>query len=345
MSLETLWFCFAALALAAYVVLDGFDLGVGLVSPLVAKTPSERTLVSASIGPVWDGNEVWLLASGGTIAFAFPKLYAVSVSGFYLPVMLLLWLLVFRALGIEMRHQMSHPLWEEAWSTAFWVSSLFIALFLGVALGNVVRGVSIDAEGHFFAPLWTNLRVGDETGVLDWYTLSVGVLAVAVLGMHGALWLGHRTRGPASERSIALAKRAILVVPALLALVTVATLVVQPLILTSLRARPLGAMLPVGALGCLATSAIALRRDRIEKAFWASSGFIALLFGSAAFGVYPYVLPARIPEHGLTAVAAATSRYALTAGLSWWIPGLLLATGYFVFTYRKLPRGLGEGDS
>ncbi len=344
MTLETIWFWLAALSLAAYVVLDGFDLGVGLLSPFVAKTARQRRLVAASIGPVWDGNEVWLLASGGTLAFAFPKLYAVSVSGFYLPVMLLLWLLVFRALGIEMRHQLSHPLWEEAWSAAFTAASLLIALFLGVALGNIVRGVSIDEEGRFFAPLWTDLSVGENVGVLDWYTILVGVFSVAILALHGALWLGHRTRGETAARAVAIARRAVLVVGVLGALVTAATVHVQPLILTNLRARPWGALLHGGSLLALVLTGLSLSKGRVERAFWCSATFLATLFGSAAFGVYPYVLPARIAARGLTVDAAKTSPYALSAGLRWWIPGMALATAYFVFTYRNLPREVGEDD-
>jgi cytochrome d ubiquinol oxidase subunit II len=343
-TLATLWFCFAGFSLAAYVVLDGFDLGAGLVAPLVAKTPDERRLVAASIGPVWDGNEVWLLASGGTLVFAFPELYAVSVSGFYLPVMLLMWLFTLRALGIEMRHQLSHPLWEEAWGVAFSTSSLLIALFLGVALGNVVRGVSIDEGGRFFAPLWTDLRVGDDAGVLDWYTVLVGLLGVSVLGLHGSLWLGHRTRGPVRERAEALARRGVPIVIVLLAVVTVATLAVQPLVLASLRGRPWGAAFPAMSLAALAFAARSLFAKKLERAFWGSSAFVAALFASAAFGVYPYVLPARVASRGLTVDAAKTSSYALTTGLGWWLPGMAIAVGYFVFTYRKLPREIGVED-
>ncbi len=338
------WYFLIGLMLVTYAVLDGFDFGAGIVHLFVAKTDAERREVLGAIGPVWDGNEVWLLASGGTLAFAFPKLYAVSVSGFYLPVMLLLWLLVFRALGIEMRHHFSHPLWEEAWSVAFAVSSLLIALFLGVALGNVVRGVSIDEGGGFFAPLWTNLRVGGDTGVLDWYTVLVGLLGVLVLGVHGALWLGHRTAGPVAERSVRLAQRASVGVVFLLTAVTAASVVVQPSIMQSLIARPWGALIPASALVCLGLLIVAVRRGLVERAFYASCGFIASLFGSAAFGVYPYVLPARVAARGITVSDAASSPYALAGGLVWWIPGMLLATGYFVFIYRKLPRGLRIED-
>ena len=151
--METLWFCLIGFMLATYVVLDGFDLGVGVLHLFVARTEEERELVLRTIGPVWDGNEVWLLASGGAIVLAFPTLYATSFSGFYLPLMMVLWLLIWRALGIEMHHYIRERLWNQFWNVIFTVSSFMLALFLGVALGNVIRRVPLSAEGKFFLPL------------------------------------------------------------------------------------------------------------------------------------------------------------------------------------------------
>src|SRR5215468_639895 len=152
----TAWFCLVSAMIAIYVVLDGYDIGAGLVHLLVARDDAERRLVLRTIGPVWDGNEVWLLAAGGTLYFAFPVLYASSFSGFYLPLMMVLWLLIGRALGIEFREQIDSPAWQPLWDVVFAVSSALLALFFGVALGNVVRGVPLDASGRFFAPLWTD---------------------------------------------------------------------------------------------------------------------------------------------------------------------------------------------
>ncbi|MFO0618311.1 MAG: cytochrome d ubiquinol oxidase subunit II [Polyangiaceae bacterium] len=344
MTLANVWFWIAGLTFAVYAMLDGFDLGVGLIQPLVAKSPKERQLLSASIGPVWDGNEVWLLAAGGTLVFAFPKLYAMGLSGLYLPVTILLWLLAFRALGIEMRHHIEHPIWEQIWSVAFAGASLLVALFLSVALGNLVRGVSIDAEGHFFAALWTDFGVGEDTGILDWYTLSVGVLGVLSLGRHGALWIAHRTEGEPSARARVLAERvgwAVLVVGAA---VTAATTVVQPAMLANLKARPWGSMFPLIAVGSLVVSQLFARRGEWKRAFQASMAFIVGAIGNAMFGVFPNVLPARVPERSLTAAAAATNDAGLSMGFVWWVPGMLLATGYFVHTYRRLPKSLSVAD-
>jgi len=144
--------------------LDGFDLGAGAIHLVVARSDGERRLVLRSIGPVWDGNEVWLIAAGGTLYFAFPALYAASFSGFYLPLMIVLWLLMLRGIAIEFRSHVDSPAWTPVWDVVFSLSSLLLVVFYGAALGNVMRGVPLTAEGWFFEPLWTDLRVGPEAG-------------------------------------------------------------------------------------------------------------------------------------------------------------------------------------
>jgi len=158
--METLWFILVALMLTAYVVLDGFDLGAGIINLFVARNHDERRVVLRAIGPVWDGNEVWLLASGGALFFAFPLLYASSFSDFYLPLMMVLWLLMPRGIGVELRSHVSDPLWWSFFDFVFSISSLLLAIFLGAAIGNVVRGVPLNSDGYFFEALWTNFRVG-----------------------------------------------------------------------------------------------------------------------------------------------------------------------------------------
>src|ERR1700743_2568619 len=151
--METVWFMSVAVMVTAYVVLDGFDLGVGVIYPFVTKSSTERRMVLRAIGPVWDGNEVWLLAAGGTLYFAFPALYASSFSGFYLALMIVLWLLMLRGISIEIRSHVDSDLWANFWDAVFCGASALLAIFYGAALGNVVRGVSIDAGGFFFTPL------------------------------------------------------------------------------------------------------------------------------------------------------------------------------------------------
>src|SRR5438046_8622542 len=141
----TIWFWLVALMIAIYVLLDGFDLGAGAIHLFVAKTDEERRQVLASIGPVWDGNEVWLLAAGGTLYFAFPSLYSSSFSGFYLPLMIVLWLLILRGIAIEFRNHVESPVWQPLWDVVFAGASGLLEIFFGAALGNVVRGVPLDA--------------------------------------------------------------------------------------------------------------------------------------------------------------------------------------------------------
>ena len=136
--METIWFVIVALMLVAYVILDGFDIGTGAIHHFIGRTPQERGAILKAIGPVWDGNEVWLLATGGTLYFAFPQLYASGFSGFYLPLIMVLWLLIGRAAGIELRHQLDNPLWESFWDFIFSLSSILLAIFFGAALGNVI---------------------------------------------------------------------------------------------------------------------------------------------------------------------------------------------------------------
>ena len=154
-----------------------------------------------SIGPVWDGNEVWLLAGGGTLYFAFPALYASAFSGFYLALMIVLWLLIMRGASIELRMHIDDRLWRSFFDGLFFLSSSLLAVFFGAALANVIRGVPLRADGYFFLPLWTNWRVGPQPGILDWYTVIGGVVALVALAIHGALYLAVKTEGELQQRA------------------------------------------------------------------------------------------------------------------------------------------------
>jgi cytochrome d ubiquinol oxidase subunit II len=182
------WYALVAVMLTGYVVLDGFDLGVGILHLFIARTEEERRMLIRTIGPVWDGNEVWLLAGGGTLYFAFPLLYASGFSGFYLPLMIVLWLLIFRGIGVELRMHLDSPVWRSMFNLAFGAASLLLAIFYGAALGNVLRGVPLERDGFFFLPLWTDWNVGPEPGILDWYTVIAGLVALVALSLHGWCW-------------------------------------------------------------------------------------------------------------------------------------------------------------
>jgi cytochrome bd ubiquinol oxidase subunit II len=335
MNMETIWFCLVAIMIAVYVLLDGFDLGAGAIHLLVAKTDEERRQVLASIGPVWDGNEVWLLAAGGTLYFAFPALYASGFSGFYLPLMIVLWLLILRGTSIEFRNHIKSAVWDPLWDFLFCASSLLLTVFFGTALANVVRGVPLDASGYFFEPLWTNFRLGDDTGILDWYTIVVGVLALFTLAMHGALWVQMKTAGPVSVRSARVAEKAWWGVLLLTAIVTAVTFRVQSQILSNFKNWPVGFIFPALAVAGLAGVAFEIRKRDERKAFYASCAFLTGMLTSVVFGLYPMVLPARNAVHSLTVENAKAGAYGLRVGVIWWTLGILLAAGYFIYVYRS----------
>ena len=331
--LPTLWYCLVALMIAGYVILDGFDLGAGAIHLFVAKSAEERRVVLRSIGPVWDGNEVWLLAAGGTLYFAFPALYSASFSGFYLPLMMVLWLLILRGISIEFRNHIESPVWIPLWDAGFGVASILLAVFYGAALGNVVRGVPLSAGGDFFLPLWTDFSPGASPGILDWYTVLIGVLALAALMVHGALWIRYKTSGDLSSRVRDFARGAWWILGALTVLATAASFAVQPQIATNFREHLWGAVFPLLAIVGFA----GMRWCSSEVgAFLSSCVYLAGMLTSAVFGVFPYVLPAvGDVGRGLTIYNTAPAEYGLQVGLAWWIPGMALAGVYTVFVYRR----------
>lgn len=204
--MEALWYGIIAVMLSIYVVLDGFDFGAGILHLFVARTDDERRQLLSAIGPFWNGNEVWLLSSGGLLVFAFPGVYAVGFSGFYLPLMMVLWLLVLRGLSIEFRSKEENTLWRTFWDNTFFASSLLMAIVLGAALGNVIRGVPIGKDGYFDGALFTNFQPGINPGILDWYTVSVGLFAAITLAAHGASFLVWKTSGELRNRALSAAK-------------------------------------------------------------------------------------------------------------------------------------------
>src|ERR1051325_10271474 len=250
--METMWFVLVAFMLTAYVILDGFDLGAGAIHFLVAKTDDERRVVLRSIGPVWDGNEVWLIAAGGTLYFAFPVLYASSFSGFYLPLMMVLWLIMLRGIGIELRSHIDNPLWRSFYDFIFSGASLLLAIFFGAAMGNVIRGVPLNSEGYFFEPLWTNFRVTADSGILDWYTVLTGVVALVTLTVHGAHYVAMKTTGDVNARARRIASRGGWLLVALTILSLFATVYVRPQMFDNFKSRPWGAIFPLVVLAGIA---------------------------------------------------------------------------------------------
>ena len=334
--MEAVWFAIVAGMLAVYTVLDGFDFGAGILHRFVARTDEERRTVLAAIGPVWDGNEVWLIAASGVLFLAFPRVYAAAFSGFYMALMIVLWLLILRGVAIESRSRQENPLWREFWDTTFSLASVLLAVVLGTALGNVVRGVPLDGTGLFFIPLFTDFQPGEQPGVFDWYTALVGVFTLCALAGHGALYLVWKTTGPVQARSRVWAGRAWLVVLPLWLAVTLATAGLRPETFTNLLARPWSLAFVVLMLGGVAGVFHFLRRGRELAAFLSSSSFLFGLLAATMAGVYPVWLRSTIdPAHSLTAANSAAESYGLQVALVWWTVGIALAGAYFVILFRS----------
>ncbi|MBS1798638.1 MAG: cytochrome d ubiquinol oxidase subunit II [Acidobacteria bacterium] len=330
----TLWFWIVAAMLAIYVVLDGFDLGVGIVYPLVARTEQDKRKAMHVIGPVWDGNEVWLIAGGGTLFFAFPLLYASSFSGFYLPLTIVLWLLIVRGLSIEMRAHTHDEVYKSLFDATFFLSSALLAVFFGAALANVVRGVPLGADDYFFLPLWTDWRTGPNPGILDWYTVTGGVLALLALALHGLLYLALKTGGDLNQRATALAKK---LWPAVL-LITLAsvpaTVIARPDSLVHYHEHGLAWLAPAGVLAGLVTIAVSLAKGAEFRAFLGSCLYLMSMLVGAAAGLYPVVLPSVGPAgQSITIDRALAGPHTVRVGLVWWSFGITLALIYSATVY------------
>jgi cytochrome d ubiquinol oxidase subunit II len=329
-----LWFAIISVMLTMYVILDGFDLGVGALHLFLGRTDAERRKIIKSIGPVWDGNEVWLLATGGVLYFVFPQLYASSFSGFYLPLMMVLWLLMLRAIGLEFRSHINDGIWASLFDAMFSVGSLLLAVFYGAALGNIVRGLPLGPDHYFFLPLWTNWNVGAHPGVLDWYTVLAGVVTLVALCVHGANYLVCKTDGELNERArmTSLVLTPVLGVLTLLSLI--ATLAIHPNIVANYNALKIGYLIPVLVFASLVGVFVFQKARKEVLAFVSGALYLAFMLVGAVYSLYPVILPSVDPQYSLTIQNSITSAYALQVGLRWWIIGIIIAIGYFIFLYR-----------
>jgi cytochrome d ubiquinol oxidase subunit II len=330
-TMEMLWFWLVSVMVALYAVLDGFDFGAGILHLFVAKNDQERRQVLAAIGPWWDGNEVWLLAAGGALLLAFPKVLAAGFSGFYLAMFLVVWCLLLRGIGIEFRSHVQDRLWRTFWDGVFALSSILLPVLLGAALGNVMRGVPVDASGYFNIPLFTDFSARNPVGILDWYTVLIGVFALVTLAGHGATFLAWKTDGPVQQRALKAALPLWCGVAVLWLLVTVATANVQPTVFQGWLASPLAwlatALYGLGAVAVL----VGLRSGRHLLAFLGSSAFILGLLAASAASVWPVMLRSSLsPDWSLTALNSATAGSGLKKGLVWWLIGFPIVIGYLV---------------
>jgi cytochrome bd ubiquinol oxidase subunit II len=332
--METFWYTAVTLMLGLYVVLDGFDFGVGILYPFLGRSEADREAMRDAIGPVWNGNEVWLIGAAGILFFAFPKAYASGFSGFYLALILVLWLLMFRGLAFELRSHVAHPLWRQLCDFIFSAASLSLAFVFGAALGNLIRGVPLNREGYFFVALWTDFFTGPETGILDWFTVLMGLASVAILALHGANYLAMKTEGDLYARAVATANLMGWVALGSAVLVRLGITIVQPNLLVNYTAHPVGNIFPIGGAIAIVAMLVLRRRHYDVAAFMTSSLLILALLGSVAWGCYPNILIATTdPANSLTIFNATTGSYGLQAGFVWFVIGFVLIIVYQVYAH------------
>jgi cytochrome d ubiquinol oxidase subunit II len=338
-----LWFGLLGLMLVVYVVLDGFDFGAGLLHLFVARSDAERRTVLAAIGPFWDGNEVWLIAVGGVLFVAFPEVLTTAFPAFYLALHLVLWCFALRGVAIEVRSHVSDAMWRTLWDAIFAVASSLLALLFGVAFGNIVRGVPVDDSRTFMMPLFTNFRTTGQVGLLDYYTLSVGLLSVVLLSAHGAAFLAWRTAGVVRERSLLLERKLWPAVAALFALVTLETQWVRPELIAHLLSRPL-AWLGVAIAFAGACLLVTSRRGRLDgHAFVGSCSLIAGVLGSAGAGLYPVFLHSTLDARfDFDAFHQARNSIGMRFAFGWWPFAFALAVSYLVNVFRANRARAGE---
>ena len=321
MILNVIWFVLIGILFMGYAMLDGFDLGVGAWH-LFVRTDEERRLLINTIGPVWDGNEVWLVTAGGALFAAFPEAYATVFSGFYLAFMLLLFALIFRAVAIEFRSKQPMRWWRQMWDVSFSLSSVLSAFLIGVALGNLIYGVPLTSD-HEFA--------GTFMGILHPYALLVGLTTVALFMMHGAIYVILKTEGNLHDRFRNRAVNGMIFFIICYAATTMATLIYIPRMAAYMREHPV--LFGFALLNMLAIANIPreVHRRRDGPAFLSSCAAVAALLALFGIGVFPNVVVSNPnPENSLTIYNAASSPKTLSVMLLIALLGVPLVLAYTV---------------
>lgn len=354
--METIWFVLVSIILTVFFILDGYDFGVGIIHLFLAKKDKDKEVIAKSAGLFWDSNEVWLVSAGGMLFMAFPTFYASFFSGFYLPLIIVLWLIIFRAIGLEFRSQFKFQMWKDFWDKAFGVSSLLLALFFGITLGNIVRGVNLGGvingistyEGHyFFLPLWNSnfSPLSEQPGFLDWFTLTIGFISVLTLAIHGANWIVLKTNASINPQL----KKMIFKLNLALSLLTAFSLgiwqIVNPNPLDNFIENPYLIAFPIiyfsGLFGLFFIG-------KLKKSIYPFLFSTLLIIGgiSSSFAsMFPVILPSTNSLHeSLTIYNTAATEYGLSIALNWAVFGFILLFGYLIIQKRLLSGKIDKMD-
>ncbi len=325
MDLNIIWFILVGILLTGYAILDGFDLGVGALH-LLTKSDSDRRILINSIGPVWDGNEVWLVTAGGALFAAFPDVYATVFSGFYTAFMLLLFVLIFRAVAIEFRSKHQSKRWRSAWDISFSISSIVIALLMGVALGNIITGIPVSPNKEF---------AGNFLSLLSPYTLLVGITSVSLFMMHGAIYLVMKTEGELQQKVRTWVNNTIIFFAICFVTTTMATLIYYPNMIAHFKDYPVFFIVAIINMLAIANIPREIQHGNEFKAFLSSSASIALLMILFAIGIFPnLVLSNPNPENSLNIYNAASSQKTLTIMLIMAIIGIPFVLAYTIIIQK-----------
>tara|TARA_R110000765_G_scaffold131882_1_gene230400 strand:+ start:735 stop:1808 length:1074 start_codon:yes stop_codon:yes gene_type:complete len=346
--METFWFIAIAIVLAVFFILDGYDFGTGIIHLFFAKTEKDKEVIAKSAGLFWDSNEVWLVAAGGLLFMAFPTFYASVFSGFYLPLIIVLWLIIFRAIGLEFRGQFHFQMWKDIWDKSFGVSSLLLALFFGIALGNVVRGVNLGGvedgvsvyEGHyFFLPLWNSSfsPLSDHPGIIDWFTIIIGLISVVTLAIHGANWIILKTNSSINGNL----KNIIFKLNIALAALTIFSLIVWKIVnpnsLDNFMEKPYLMIFPLIYLTGLIGLFFIKKLKKDIHGFALSTLLILGGITSSLASMFPVILPSvNSVNEPLTIYNTAASNYGLSVALTWGFIGFILLIIYFIVQKRLM---------
>lgn len=322
--LNTIWFFLIGILLIGYAILDGFDLGVGALHLLV-KDDSERRIMLNSIGPVWDGNEVWLVTGGGALFAAFPHVYATVFSGFYSALMMLLFMLIFRAVAIEFRSKRPMKWWRQMWDVAFSVASIFIAFLAGVVVANLVTGVPLDTNKEFIGTFWS---------LVNPYTVLVGVTTVALFMMHGAIYGAMKTEGELQNKLRSWVNNTIIFFIICYITTTMATLIYYPHMIEHFKETPALFILAVLNMLAIANIPREISRGKEFFAFLSSCASIAALLSLFAFGIFPnFVLASNNTEYSLNIYNSASSQQTLNIMLIIAMIGVPFVLAYTISIY------------